>query len=409
MELSLDDFGPIFYLDDPNGQGLLAFNTNECFPQIVGCDLNQIDDFLALHKGSYIFNYLCYDLKNQIERLASKNADRIGFEGFLFYVPSHVYKKSEQGQWELVQGDADPKSESFKNYFLETLANEHTLEQITLQPDFNKDSYLGKFDQIKAHLQRGDIYEVTFCQTFSAKTKKLAPLKVFSNLMRKSKAPFSSFVYHNQKYLLCASPERFLKRSGNTLLSQPIKGTAPRSENKMEDDNLKIQLRESKKEQSENVMIVDLVRNDLSRVALKNSVSVKELFGIYSFPSVHQMISSIEAEIAKDCKMSTIIKALFPMGSMTGAPKISAMQIIEAQEDFRRGLFSGAVGYIAPDGDFDWNVVIRSILYNVVTGDLVCPVGSAITLKADAEAEYQECMWKLSTLTNVLNGDTNKK
>lgn len=405
MELSLDDFGPVFYLDDPNGLGFLAFNTS-AFPFIQGSDLNELDSFINLHKGSYIFNFLSYDLKNQIEHLSSENPDKIGFDGYLFYVPTHVYRKTTQGDWELVQGVADKKSELFKNYFFETLEQDHPLAQIELLPDFDKSSYFQKFERIQAHLQRGDIYEVTFCQTFSANSQQFDSLKVFSNLKRTSKAPFTSFIYHQQKYLLCASPERFLKRTGNSLLSQPIKGTAPRSQNSDEDNRLKEELIHSDKEKSENVMIVDLVRNDLSRIALKNSVKVKELFGIYSFPSVHQMISSIQAEIQEDCKMSEIIKALFPMGSMTGAPKISAMKIIEAQEDFRRGLFSGAVGYIAPNGDFDWNVVIRSILYNAQSGDLVCPVGSAITLKANPTAEYQECMWKLSTLTNVLNGSS---
>lgn len=407
MELSLDDFGPVFYLDDPNGNGFLAFNTSTSFPKIHAKDFKALDRFIELHKGSYIFNYLCYDLKNQIEHLHSNNPDHIGFEGFLFYVPSHVYKKSKKGEWDLVQGNADTKSDFFKDYFFKTLGSKHSFENIALKPDFEKDSYFQKFEQIQAHLQRGDIYEVTFCQTFSAKNKAIAPLKIFANLQKSAQAPFTSFVYHDKKYLLCASPERFLKRTANVLISQPIKGTAPRSKDKNQDNLNKAQLLASKKERSENVMIVDLVRNDLSRIAEKNSVSVDELFGIYSFPTVHQMISTIRAEIAPDCKLSDIIKALFPMGSMTGAPKISAMKIIEEQEDFRRGLFSGAVGYIAPNGDFDWNVVIRSILYNESSGDLVCPVGSAITLKADAAAEYQECLWKLSTLTNVLNGGNN--
>ncbi len=230
-------------------------------------------------------------------------------------------------------------------------------------------------------------------------------MEVFCKLYQKTKAPFSCFVKCNDSYLMCASPERFLKKDNNKLTSQPIKGTIKRGENLAEDLLLKKLLLHNIKEQSENAMIVDLVRNDLSRLAKKASVNVEELFGIYTFETLHQMISTISCELKENINFDDILKATFPMGSMTGAPKIRAMQLIEQYEEINRGIYSGSVGCILPNGNFDLNVVIRSIQYNAANRYLSIMVGSAITDMCNAEDEYNECLLKAQALLETLNAE----
>ncbi len=250
---------------------------------------------------------------------------------------------------------------------------------------------------------------MNYCQEFFADEKISDPLSVYSKLNSLANAPMSSFVRLNNLYIISASPERFLKREGNRVLSQPIKGTAPRGSNDEEDQRLREGLFNSQKERSENVMITDLVRNDLSRIAKKGSVNVDELMGISSFKTVHQMISTVSCEVDSKTSFADILAATFPMGSMTGAPKIRAMQLIDEFEKTSRGIYSGCIGYIAPEGDlatghadFDFNVVIRSILYRDDVPYISASVGSAITALSDAEMEYEECLLKLQALQQAL-------
>ena len=266
-----------------------------------------------------------------------------------------------------------------------------------------KQQYITDVNRIKKHIQRGDIYEMNYCQEFFAENSKLNTLETFKRLNTISKAPFSCYYKVGDNYLLSASPERYIQKMGSKILSQPIKGTRKRGIDLAEDERLKKELYEDQKERSENVMIVDLVRNDLSKVAKKNSVTVEELFGIYTFDQVHQMISTISCEVAPQTSLKEIFEATFPMGSMTGAPKISAMKLIEKFEETKRGLYSGAVGYISPTGDFDFNVVIRSIQYNALNKYLSFMVGGAITIGSDAELEYQECLVKAKAIFEVLD------
>ena len=269
------------------------------------------------------------------------------------------------------------------------------------EPRITKEEYISKVNLLKKHIHRGDIYEVNFCQEFYAENVELNPLHVFQKLMQRSATPFASFLKMEDKYLLSASPERFLKKEGSKVISQPIKGTAKRSDNIIQDEKNKTALFESIKERSENVMIVDLVRNDLSTIAATGSVKVEELFKVYTFPQWHQMISTISAEVDSDVSSLEIIKKCFPMGSMTGAPKLSAMKLIEEYESFKRSIFSGAVGYFN-QSDFDFNVVIRSLVYNAERRVLSLSVGSAITANCDADQEYEECMVKASVLLEIL-------
>ena len=207
----------------------------------------------------------------------------------------------------------------------------------------------------------------------------------------------------NEKYLLCASPERYINKQGSSIISQPIKGTIKRDlqDSKLDNQN-KTELQNSQKDKSENVMVVDLVRNDLSKISTEGSVKVEELFGIYSFPQVHQMISTITGELKPLIGLNEILDATFPMGSMTGAPKKKVMQLIEEYEQSNRGIYSGCVGYINPQKDFDFNVVIRSIMYNEINQYLSYQVGGGITFYSDPEKEYEECLLKAEAIRKVL-------
>jgi para-aminobenzoate synthetase component 1 len=274
---------------------------------------------------------------------------------------------------------------------------------ITINQRISKENYLLKVSKMLEHIQRGDIYEANFCMEFFAHTNQLDPIEVFQKLAVISEAPFAVYFKNAAHYLLSASPERYLRKKGTRVISQPIKGTSKRSADPIADAQFKVYLAQNEKERSENIMIVDLVRNDLSHTATKGSVAVEELCEIYTFKQVHQMISTVVSEVEVTTPPVEIIRTTFPMGSMTGAPKISAMQIIETLEETKRGLYSGAVGYFTPEGDFDFNVVIRSILYNAKNEYLSFSVGSAITAQAIAAQEYEECLLKAKAMFEVLS------
>ena len=272
----------------------------------------------------------------------------------------------------------------------------------TADSRLSKEEYLGKVENMLLHIHRGDIYEANFCQEFYAENVILDPLQVFNELNNISNPPFASFLKLENYYAMCASPERYIQKNGNRLISQPIKGTAARHSDPQIDTESAQKLSEDLKERSENIMIADLVRNDLSRTAKKGSVKVEELCEVYSFKQVHQLISTISAELQADASAVDALKSTFPMGSMTGAPKISAMKIIEELEESKRGLYSGAIGYFTPTADFDFNVVIRSILYNSENKYASFSVGGAITAQSKPEKEYEECMVKAKAMRQVL-------
>jgi para-aminobenzoate synthetase component 1 len=270
---------------------------------------------------------------------------------------------------------------------------------IQVKQRVSKQQYIDTIEQLKKHILRGDCYEINYCMEFFAENAVVDPLLIYQKLSSTSPNPFSALYKLDDKWLICASPERFLKKEGNKILSQPIKGTSSRF---LKDDNKDKKSKEelfiSEKDRSENVMVVDLVRNDLARVCKEGTVKVDELFGIYSFPQVHQMISTVSGELKDKISFTEIIKATFPMGSMTGAPKRKVLELIEKHESSRRGIFSGAVGYITPEGDFDFNVVIRSIMYNASEKYLSFMAGSGITFYSYAEKEYEECLLKAGAM-----------
>jgi len=359
----------------------------------------------------WLFGYLTYDLKNDIEALSSNNQDGIKFPDLFFFQPKKLIRiKKNEIIFDYLRMVDDEIEEDFENICQTSrpdMVNEakpHNTSELGIKLRIPKDQYYIKVKKVLEHIHRGDIYEANFCQEFYALNAVIDPVQTYNKLNSISKPPFATFLKMDDKYLLSASPERYLKKEGKKIISQPIKGTAKRADTALEDDLFRFSLENDPKERSENIMIVDLVRNDLSRIAKKGSVKVKELCKVYTFEQVHQMISTVEAEVEDHIHPVEIIKATFPMGSMTGAPKISAMKVIEEVEETKRGLYSGAVGYFKPSGDFDFNVIIRSILYNKTEKYVSYSVGSAITSKSTPEKEYEECLVKAKAMKQVLEG-----
>ena len=352
----------------------------------------------------WIFGYLTYDLKNDVEDLKSENFDGLQFPDLYFFQPKKLFLlKDNQVEILYLNAVVDELEEDLN--VIEQLNASTTPQlnnEIKVKLRITKDAYFEKVTSLLNHIHRGDIYEANFCQEFYAEDISINPIETYLKLNAISKPPFATFVKCYDKYVLSASPERYLKKQGRLIISQPIKGTAKRSNNPEEDAQLRQELAASDKERTENTMIVDLVRNDLSKTAIKGTVNVEELCKVYTFKQVHQMISTVTSEVELNTHPVDIIKSTFPMGSMTGAPKISVMHIIEDLEETKRGLYSGAVGYISPTGDFDFNVVIRSILYNETNQYVSFSVGSAITAKSDPLKEYEECLLKAKAMREVL-------
>lgn len=356
----------------------------------------------------WIFGYLSYDLKNDTEYLSSKNHDGLEFpELYLFQPKKIIGIRGDEVHFIYLNMVVDELVEDYKTITDFVPKTKHISKDsgdVHIKMRIFKDEYFTKVNQMLAHIYKGDIYEANFCQEFYAEDLHIDPFKTYKKLNLISKPPFATYVKLFDKYILCASPERYLKKTGTKVISQPIKGTAPRSKDQEIDARAITDLQTNEKERSENIMIVDLVRNDLSKSAEKGSVSVEELCKVYSFEQVHQMISTVAAQVPLDIHPVSLLKETFPMGSMTGAPKLSAMRIIEALESFKRGVYSGAVGYFTPESDFDFNVVIRSILYNETKKYVSYAVGSAITAKSVPEKEYQECLLKAKAMRQVLEG-----
>jgi len=355
--------------------------------------LASLDHFIK-ETNDWIFGHVSYDLKNEIENLSSNNNDQIGFPDFYFFVPEIIFILSKDSVKIGVPENMDPHQIFEK--IISITAGKKLFEQPVFKSRFSKNEYVQTIEKLQQHILRGDCYEICFCQEVFADNTQIDAVTVFKRLCEISPNPFAAFYKLNEKYLLCASPERFLKKSGEMIISQPIKGTSKRSDRNNEAERKHLYTDE--KERAENVMIVDLVRNDLSKICTEGSVTVKEFQKIYSFPQVHQMISTIQGQLRENISFGEILSATFPMGSMTGAPKKRVMELIEQYEKTKRGLFSGTVGYINPGGDFDFNVVIRSILYNEKKRYLSIQSGSAITSKSIAEKEYEECQLKLEAM-----------
>lgn len=351
----------------------------------------------------WIFGYLSYDMKNDTEELNSSNFDGLQFPDLFFFQPKKLFLlKNNQLEIQYLNLCDDEVETDFDSILKTSISTSESLNPIEIKQRISKVLYQEKVERMLEYINKGAVYEANFCMEFYAETT-INPLDKFFLLNAISKPPFAAYLKNNHNYLLSATPERYLKKENNKIISQPIKGTSKRFSDFDKDEISKNNLALDPKERSENIMITDLVRNDLSRTAKKGSVEVEELCGIYSFLQVHQLISTITSIIDDQYTALDVIKFSFPMGSMTGAPKISAMNIIEELEETKRGLYSGSVGYFTPNGDFDFNVIIRSILYNSKNNYVSFSVGSAITALSIPELEYEECLVKANAMIKVLN------
>jgi para-aminobenzoate synthetase component 1 len=381
---------------------ILAAGTRRTLELKPGQAFRQLQAFYD-QEPSWLFGHLGYGLKNEVEVLNDTKTASVDFGIGFFFEPEFLLRINEN-----VLTISTGLSRSVQEIYEEIIQQPETIitgghAPFNIQSSISKESYIAAIEALQQHIKRGDCYEINFCQQYFGENAFIEPLYVYNKLVAHSPNPFGAFYKLNDKYCLCASPERYLQKSGQVIISQPIKGTSRRSlSNKEKDEASKNYLLQSDKEKSENVMVVDLVRNDLSRICEEGSVHVKELFGIYSFPQVHQMISTVEGKIKKDVHFTEAIKATFPMGSMTGAPKKRVMQLIDEYEMVGRGLFSGSIGYITPEADFDFNVVIRSIFYDAGKKFLSFSAGGGITFYSNAEEEYKECNLKVEAIREVL-------
>jgi para-aminobenzoate synthetase component 1 len=366
---------------------------------------NAFEDFKQYQQTTkdWLFGYLSYELKNNVEVLQSNNFDGLHFSDLFFFQPKKIFLlKGNEVEIQYLSLCDDELEEDFNEIHLQTTDLGLQTAAVEIKQRISKEEYLDKVSKMLTHIKQGDLYEANFCMEFYAEKTIINPLDKFLKLNEISQPPFDVFFKNNRQFLLSASPERYLKKEGELLISQPIKGTSKRFLDPIKDEESKNLLAADPKERAENIMITDLVRNDLSHTAQKGSVQVTELCGVYSFMQVHQMISTVTSRLDYQYGAVDVIKKSFPMGSMTGAPKISAMKIIEDLEETKRGLYSGAVGYFTPSGDFDFNVIIRSILYNQENQYMSFSVGSAITALSIPESEYEECLLKAKAMREVL-------
>jgi para-aminobenzoate synthetase component 1 len=369
-------------------------------------ELDEIDKFISKHKGNYLFMCLPFELKNEMEELQSSNKDLINFPKILIWKAELVMEIID-GNINILEGQMNKQFQELIDKYVNGKKTSE-IPTIKFESQISKKDYLKNVQLLKNEIQFGNIYEINYCQQYFASNLNHIPsFEIFEKLKDLTKAPFSAYLNTEKFEVFCGSPERYLQKNGKKLISKPIKGTSKRGNDFQEDEFLKTKLNSDIKERAENIMITDLVRNDLSKIASKNSVNVDELCGIYSFGTVHQMISTISCELKQNTTFSEILKATFPMGSMTGAPKIAALKLIEKHEEFKRGLYSGSIGYMRPNGDFDLNVVIRSLIYNKADKILSASVGGAITINSDEENEYEECQVKIKKIIDIFDGRRN--
>jgi len=364
----------------------------DAFSQLKTAVQNQGDNMLC--------TFLSYDLKNQIESLSSQHPDFIQFPLIHYFQPK-IYLHFHPNHFQIFCRENTIPT-TLEQILAYPLPPAFTSSKALVQPRVSKPEYMKTIAGIRNDILNGEMYEMNYCLEFYAEEVQLKPLQVYFKLNHISPMPFAGFVKLENKYLMSASPERFLKKMGSKLISQPIKGTIRRGATLEQDQQLREKLRTDEKEIAENMMIMDLVRNDLSKSCAIGSVQVEEMFGIYGFQQVFQMITTVIGQLKPNCHPVDALKNAFPMGSMTGAPKIRAMQLIEQYEKTKRGLYSGSMGYFLPNGDFDFNVVIRSLQYNAVNKYLSFMVGGAITYDSDPEQEYQECLLKAEAILKIL-------
>ena len=385
-------------IEDPAGQFDWFFAVGKESFASDPVELRAFDAWLEANKDAYVFGVLSYDLRLQFETLNDRHVNELDQPDVAFFkADAYVYCKEGTIHW---QGISETQ-------LSDGLTAASKRSELIFSSKTDPSTYSAHFERIREMLQLGSFYEMNFCRHFTADDLPVGAdfwERAYLDLIERQPTVQSAFFRFGVHRVLSASPERFLRRRGERLLSEPIKGTLARSKDPAEDQRLKKILSEDEKERSENVMIVDLVRNDLSRVCRPGSVQADELFSIRSLPNVHQMVSVVSGTLDADRSFSEILKATFPMGSMTGAPKIAAMQAADQMESFRRGWYSGAMGYRAPGGDFDLNVLIRTLFVNVQTAKGMVGAGGAITIGSECASEFRETQWKAESIIHSLGG-----
>ena len=381
---------------------LLAVGVRRSFELSATRSLSDLDDFLIPTEIGYVVQ-VGYGLKDHVERVSSRHVDPIGFPDLYLFEPLTLIRFSEKDR--IIIQATDPDSIWHSIQATDSASATDQIPAVEFQARSDREEYLQQLRSVQSHLLRGDCYELNYCQEFFATDTRIDPLTVYQRMQAIAQAPFSNLYRNGERWLIGASPERFLCRRGDRIESMPMKGTAPRDSDRAVDQARATSLMQSEKDRSENIMVVDLVRNDLSRIAARGSVQVESLCALRSFPQVHQLISTVSCRLRPGTSFRQILEACFPMGSMTGAPKVRVMELTDRYEMSARGLYSGSLGFMEPNGDFDLNVVIRSLQYNAEQGYLSYHVGSGITVYSDPSAEWEECLWKARGIRRVFSGD----
>lgn len=386
-----------------NYQAILAVEAERFFRTDSIKALDELKEYRKTNKD-WLFGYLSYDAANLEVIQTNQKSDLLQFSKLNFFHPRKIfilkknrieihYSSEKQGEiekdWNSIN-EIIPKKPSHKKLNLDVKAR------------LSKQEYLDKVETIKSYIDQGKITEINFCQEFYTQADLEHPLAVYQHLNKISKTPFAAYLRLNDKYVMCASPERYLSHTDGEVKAQPIKGTAKRKKKELEDQQFRIALENNEKEVLENTIATEMIVNELYAIAEEGSVQVTELSKAYTFEQVHQLISTIVCQLHPKLEAIDAIIATYPMGSMTGIPKESSLSIIDELENFNRSLYSGSIGYFAPNDDFDFNVVIRSILYNATTNYVSFAAGGAITALSDPEKEYEECMVKVKAMAEVL-------
>lgn len=365
-----------------------------------GSGFERLGTFLEQH-GDWAFGHLAYGMGVEMEPVLAPGDDLLGWPALRFFVPRFVVQWKPEG----ILVHCRKEDEVDAGRLVADLAHPDTGAYDTQLPALTftgREEYLERAHELLSHIQRGDIYEVNYCLARTGVAQGLDPFAAFAALDRTLRAPHATFYRSGELYALCQSPERFVRIEDRTITGEPMKGTRPRHADASMDRALALELANDAKERSENIMAVDVMRHDMSRVAAPRSLHVPELCEVKSLPALHQMTSTVRARLREGLGTVDAIRSCFPMASMTGAPKKRAMQLIDAMEGTPRGLYSGALGYFTPNGDADFNVVIRTLLFDARSGAVSLTTGSALTAACDPAKEWEECELKARSVLDAL-------
>nr|WP_246590083.1 aminodeoxychorismate synthase component I [Marinobacterium ramblicola] len=355
-----------------------------------------------------LLGHFSYDLGRAFERLPNLAKDDLCLPEMRVgrYLWSVVIDHAERQSYLVSHAKADPRQIEMLNQLLTKSGDLEATTPFKLTSEFTSnlpaDAYRQAFERIQEYIRAGDCYQINLTQRWSASCEG-DPFYAYRALRQRATTPFGAYLESEDGAILSLSPERFLKSSAQgEVETRPIKGTRPRGRTAEEDKALADELSEAEKDRAENLMIVDLLRNDLGKVCRPGSVRVPELFKIESYPNVHHLVSAVTGQLAEGFSSLDLLQHCFPGGSITGAPKIRAMEIIDELEPHRRGIYCGSIGYISADGTMDTSICIRTLL--VEDGKIYCSAGGGIVADSEADAEYQESFDKVNNLLDTLKG-----